>query len=216
MREVDTDALQEVAPSLGVGNPATATRPVLFDDENLQQALVVNDLIRRGRTLAGSGGGIYAAQIVNSHGGAGTIIATRDPYDLGVATGAGWPAPVPEDLDAWILSAQVAAAIGDVDTSVATRFELRHPAVSAAFGGTGGTVTQVLRLWDTEVAISGAVAYLGGVGDGVVGYNHPATRIPRDALIVFASHKQGAGAADITLQLVLGLFPAGLGQDART
>lgn len=47
MREVDTDALLRVAPFLGVGNPATATRQVVFDDENLQQMLDVYPLIAR-------------------------------------------------------------------------------------------------------------------------------------------------------------------------
>lgn len=37
MRELDTSALLSVMPALGIGNPATATRQVLFDDENLQQ-----------------------------------------------------------------------------------------------------------------------------------------------------------------------------------
>lgn len=47
MREVDTDALLGVAPFLKVGNPATATRQVVFDDENLQQVLDVTPLIAR-------------------------------------------------------------------------------------------------------------------------------------------------------------------------
>mgnify|MGYP000225449118 CR=1 FL=1 len=37
MREVDTSVLQDVARSLGIGNPATARAPVVFDDGNLQQ-----------------------------------------------------------------------------------------------------------------------------------------------------------------------------------
>lgn len=37
MRDIDTDVLLPVARSLKIANPATATRPVTFDDENLQQ-----------------------------------------------------------------------------------------------------------------------------------------------------------------------------------
>jgi hypothetical protein len=46
MRDVDTQALDAVARALGVGNPATATQAVAFDDDNLQQAFDVGDLIR--------------------------------------------------------------------------------------------------------------------------------------------------------------------------
>lgn len=46
MRDIDTDALEAVARSLGVGAPATATRQVVFDDDHLQQALDVGPLVR--------------------------------------------------------------------------------------------------------------------------------------------------------------------------
>ena len=46
MREVDTSVLTGIARALGIGNPATATLPVNFDDDNLQQAFDVGALIR--------------------------------------------------------------------------------------------------------------------------------------------------------------------------
>jgi len=52
MRPIDTDALDLIAPSLGIGNPATATLPVDFDDGNLQQVLDVGR-IKRQRAVRG-------------------------------------------------------------------------------------------------------------------------------------------------------------------
>lgn len=42
MRDVDSAALEGVAKSLGIGAPGTATTPVEFDDDVLQQVLDVN------------------------------------------------------------------------------------------------------------------------------------------------------------------------------
>ncbi|MDH3463977.1 MAG: hypothetical protein OEM32_10175 [Acidimicrobiia bacterium] len=48
MRPVDTAALGAVAPSLGIGNPATVTQPVDFDDAVLQQVYDVSPIVRYG------------------------------------------------------------------------------------------------------------------------------------------------------------------------
>lgn len=212
MREIDTDALRLVAPTLGVGNPATATRGVLFDDENLQQVMEVTPEIRRAATIAPTSG-VFGAAITNTHGAAGQIVTTRDPYDLAVASGAGWPDPIPDELEVWLLSGHAAAAVNVADETLSQRLELRHPATHIAFGASG-TLTQLVQLFQTEVPISAAVAYLAEAGSGVAGYRGPAWRITRGSLIVWATQAEAAG--DITTELVLGLFPTALSHDART
>lgn len=45
MREIDTDALAQVAGTLGVGNPVTAVEQVVYDDSNLQQVYDVGPVL---------------------------------------------------------------------------------------------------------------------------------------------------------------------------
>lgn len=211
MREIDTNALTRVARVLGVGNPATAVSPVDFDDGVLQQVLEVSAMIRRARAPLGDG--LFAAQIENVHAGAGAETTQRDPYDLAVATGAGWPDPVPADFDVWVLGAIASAATGVQSGSNASRFSITYPGTQVAFGSTS-TIDQLIKAWLSEVPIgAGAVSFLGGAGDGNPAYEGPAWRVPRGALLTFQSSAGGAGS--IFLQMVLGLFPSNLGYDGR-
>lgn len=61
MREIDTDVLAGVAGSLGVGNPATATAQVVFDDDNLQQMWDASKFARFPRLTAVAGFSCNAA-----------------------------------------------------------------------------------------------------------------------------------------------------------
>jgi len=73
VRPVDTDALQLVARSLGVGNPATSVAPVSFDDATLQQSLEVSKSVGRARANGfAPGGGLFSlgTKITFSGGGA--------------------------------------------------------------------------------------------------------------------------------------------------
>lgn len=78
MRKVDTDALRFVLPSLGIGNPATATEAVDFDDENLQQAVDIS------RILPGLGleDGWVSIFLGTTHVASGSDDVSTDPYSV--------------------------------------------------------------------------------------------------------------------------------------
>lgn len=75
MREIDTDALSAVAESLGIANPATATRPVTFDDDNLQQTFQVDGHVVEARASAvAPRGGLFSIDFAFSNETAGTTV----------------------------------------------------------------------------------------------------------------------------------------------
>lgn len=76
MREIDSDALRDVAESLQIRNPTTAVGQVLFDDENLQQAHVVTPLLPG----LGTERGWFGAIQDHDHTADGTLRNTLDIY----------------------------------------------------------------------------------------------------------------------------------------
>lgn len=90
MRSVDTAALEAVARSLGVGNPATATADVEFDDAHLQQTYDVGPLIRnRSARQVGSprADGFFTFTVEENQVGAGTGQAGGSVHDVLLANG---------------------------------------------------------------------------------------------------------------------------------
>lgn len=217
MREIDSDALLSVLHVLGIGNPSTATRPALFDDDNLQQVFDVGPAIRRSR-VAGSKSGIWSAQIENAHVAAGQLITNFDPYNLAGSIDPqtalnGYPDPVPEGFDVWLLGAVLLSTTGQLDNA---RLTVGVPATGAAFGATG-TVSLPYYFWNADVPIgaTGALSFGGQAGNGSVLPSHRAVRVPRGSSIVFTSvNGAGVGWASIFCDMHLGLFPLALEQDA--
>lgn len=207
MQEVDSAALHAVSKSLGLSTPGGQRTD--FDDENLQQVLDVGPLIRRGRAL-GARGGAFSAYVVNTHPAADTQTTNLDVYKLATPTqGAGWPSPVPEGYDAWLVGSQ-ALQSGAIMTAAMLR--IVYPSESQIYGA-AGPMNMVLRTYLTTVLASvtiGSVLYGRSIGDGQIGRTH-AIRIPRGATVTWQSISNAAG--DISAILQLGLFPAGLGQD---
>jgi len=214
MREVDSSALRLVAQALGIGNPHTVVGEVLFDDGVLQQVLNVMPLVRRAGTLAPTTG-IYASDFDQAHVAAGALLTTFDPY-APASPGAGWPSPVPLGFDAWLLSVQLAAVVGDHSTTNASRATILIPGTHRAFGDAAPTnysCEYSAHLGEIIVGGAGTSCYIGIVGSGLVTQRR-AVRIPRGATIQLQSISAAVGAATMTWQLFWGLFPSALGQDA--
>lgn len=146
MREVDTDALQLVAPALGIGNPATATLPVVFDDENLQQTLDV------GRYIAPRGfrGELSVSRLAT----VGVTVRDQTARSSLFTGGRPWDAELlafgleSATTDVWLMSAQV---LVDVDND-----NISEVSCGILFDGDGMTGTQPAILWHAE-ALEGTV-----------------------------------------------------------
>ena len=216
MREIDSDALLSVLHVLGIGNPATATLPAVFDDENLQQVFDVAPAIRRARVSGATGEGIWSAQIENAHVAAGQIVSTITPYNLAGGPTAftalnGFPDPVPNDMDVWLIGAACLYTTGQLDNA---RLTVQVPGTGAAFGATGN-VSLPYYFWDTDMPIgaTGALSFGANSLEGMQ-LSRRAVRVPRGSEIGFTSvNGAGVGWASIFCDMHLGLFPASLGQD---
>lgn len=211
MMQVDGPALATIREALGLtGAGAQITE---YPDGIVEQVLDIAPLIRRGRTTNQSSG-LFSAIMANVHAGAGTLDLAIDPYNFVPNARSGWPQPVPPGFDVWLLRAGAfqlaAAAVVDAMLYVA------YPELQVAYGAyaTYGSA-QVIQAYNT--AALGAVtvygtSYLRALGTGVIG-NRIQTRLPRGSTLGWQSNAGGIGTA--AMFLVLGLFPAGLGQDGE-
>lgn len=213
MIDLDTAALDKVLQALGRGSPATATRPAIFDDENLQQALDVLPLVRRARAGVAGTGGLGAIQLTNAHAGAGTVTSFVNVYNLGAG---GAQNSFPEDMryfDVWAYGfrARTTAGVGGLFT--AGRVQAGPiPAVQAGITG----ISVELGNFNAETTL-GATTYLtwseaaGVIADPARPWPQ-AMRLPRGANLSWQTI--ATGVSTYVLDVYVACFPAGTGQDA--
>jgi len=183
MREIDTNALELVAPSLGVGNPATVTSQALFDDETLQQALVVNQLAMRSRSID------YTAALVNNHVGDGLLTQTIDFYNLTPGIDARLSYPTPDDmkkLDVWL----VGPISGNVEKTTGTISAARLVVVTPTAQNYIGGETQLPLAYFTKVTATGGSDLLTTLNDELITFPH-AFRVTRGSSVRWTSTAAG-------------------------
>lgn len=213
MRDIDTDALQLVSPTLGIGNPATATRPATFDDENVQQVLEIGELVRRAR-VAGANAGIGAIRVALTQAGAGTNSEVVVPWTDTASVAMPQEEIRDGKLDLWLLylSGERTAGAGDLNS---WRLSLNLVVGGIPFIQDGGG-TQASRI---TLASGAALAAGGLIADGLSRTFIPlGIRMPRTPAVPPATtlrfEMDTTAAADIGFVMGIAWFPAGLGQDA--
>lgn len=219
MQIITGDALDDVARALGISG-AQGNQLTEFEDGIVSQTLTINDLVRRGRTLAGSAG-IFTGLLQTVHGSAGVLTASIAPYDAGSGlVVAPFPSPVPPQFDLWVIGASVALESGSPTTSQSI---LGLDNVIQAWGvdDSGSQVVQnprhFLALWSSQQAIGtgGTVMVRGGDRQA---FAKIMVRIPRQVSpsgsprLAFVCNTDAA--ATWTCQIIFGVFPIALGQDA--
>lgn len=213
MKTVDSDALGVVNRALGItGAGAQVTE---FMDGSVDQVLDVAALVRRGRTLAMTGGLFYGI-LRNIHPGAGTVSTSLEILNPGVDLVIDpFPGAVGRRFDLWLLGAAVHFFSG-TGTMTAALF-IDPPATAQAFGvdSAGAFVTQnfaiPIAFWDTVVTQS---FEFGLMEDGQP-YKRLGMRVmPTTGNVVLQFSTTASALASFDLQVMLGLFPVGLGQDA--
>lgn len=204
------DGLRETIGAVGIGAQVTE-----LTDGLAEQVLTINEFIRRGRTWAGQEG-IFTARLVNTHAAADAQAQTINPYATTPANG--WQNPIPVGYDVWLLSVTAVASVDAlISTTIPSYVSLVYPATKFAFGQTQTAVTRLLRTFNVETPYSGGAIFCGAATSGTIpnadGWRGQPIRIPRGALIGWNSTSLQAG--DLTALLTIGLFPAGMGQDAE-
>jgi len=214
VRRLDSDALNVLTKSLGLtgaGAPLTELADGVVD-----QILSINEIARRGRTVAGSAG-IYACMLQNVNTAAETILSTVNVYNVAAGASSIWPVPMPEQFDVWLLGASMRRQSGT--GTIVSMLSMQIPARAQGFGidDSGVAVAQVdpmgLAVWNSLITTS----TIDGSRQGGIGpFAHLGIRIPR-----------GTGASTGTLRfstvssatstwncnMMMGVFPVSLGQD---
>lgn len=209
MREVDSPALSTVLRALGIGSPSTATAPVTFDDDNLQQVLDVTPMVRRGGSLAASigGEGLFGLNMSTTHAGAGAEIVTVDPYAL---LSSAFGETDPTKFDIWLLMGCSSTTAG-TGAFTAAEVAVFYPD-SQVFSG-GATAMLVNRaIWDEEVSpFTGSAIHSFNATPNLEYTFSFNMRIPPGGTIRYRT--EATGAAAYRFDAAMGVFPASTGQD---
>lgn len=218
MKKVDSQALGTLNRTLGLaGSGASVTE--LLDGELIQQ-LDANPYIRRGMTLSNEGVYTVALRTIDAVGGVATI-AQINPYNPAVGNINGYPDFVDPSLDVWVLNAQVINIAGGFTATAAlfVNYDARQQGLGIDSAGAAvvSSVQEVIMFWD--LAKLQTFRFLVQDNGGVAGSFVPQIRPFRLARGFAAPGTQlqfsctASVAATWECQVLLGLFPAGLGQD---
>ena len=207
--KVESRALSEINRALKITGHGGET---LFDEHNLQQTLVVNDLVRRAFAPVGTDH-LWGVQLRNTHLiTEDQIITSFDPYALSVATiGNAWPdADTLEASDVWLF--------GPVQGSLASgaylgaQLDILWGATRVAQIDVSGALSQTLAFFNSTVSVAGLRDYLKTPEGSVLVPG--AWRIPRGVTVRWVTQTAPA-VADVFCYFNIGIFRRGLGQDAQ-
>ena len=215
MRPLKSDALTEVEKILDTGGTALA-EATQFDDDVLQQTFEVTDAVRRSRVVGASEGWFYGIFHM-IHAAAGDEFAQVTPYNpaANVPVLSSFPTRLKPGHDLWLLGAGLRrnSGAGTLDGAVllmAVAANSQAWGVDSAASAVVASPSIPLVRW-TGLDTGPAGITMGIVGDGS-SLGRIITRLPRGCTL--SCHSTAAGAAaTFQIQLILGAFPTGLGQD---
>jgi len=210
MKKIDSQALGILNKSLGLsgaGSPVTE-----LTDGVVDQVLDVAPIVRRSRTLAGSGG-LFVAVFENDHAAADNRTTSIFPYNAGTGNVLPpYPSPMPAQFDVWLLTAGMIRIAGS--GTVTGNLSLLMPSAQQGIGvDDAGAATGIVAMltplvfWDTVLA--GSIIAQRNLGvQAQIGQRLPAS--PATELRLFTT---ASAAAIYHCFAVLGVFPVGLGVD---
>ena len=215
VKRIDSDALGVLNRSLGLSG--SGSQITELEDGIVDQTLSVNEIARRGRTLADVQG-LYFPTLRNEHVDAETISNSIDPYSPGtVLAVAPYPADVPAQFDLWLLGASIRNAAGTASGFSIGTLSLQVGTRSQGWGrvddGTLVLVGQPIRLvvWNA-MASDGTSFGIRATNRGPHG--RFGLRLPRGGggtTLLFRTISTVTNSVDC--QMIMGMFPAALGQD---
>jgi len=210
-RRIDSDALGTLGKSLGLsGNGSQMTE---LSDGIVDQVIDVNPSVRRGRTLAEKQG-IFYCVIRNVHTDAETIVTPIDPYRVGVDdVVAPYPDRISTRFDLWLLGAMVRrlSGGGTIQANLAIDYD-QNQGWGVDDSGTAIVSTEAFNVafWNSLATNSDVFALLSGA---LQPYIKLGIRLPRadNTSLIFTS--ASSLTSTYQCQMIIGMFPAALGQD---
>lgn len=212
---IDSDALGELTKALGLtGSGAPVTE---LADGVVDQALDVVPIIRRGRTLAPSGG-LFTGIMSNEHTGATTITTNINPFAPGAALALPpFPPTIPPQFDLWLLNATVRRQSGTGTLAAAMFFQpgARNQGWGVDDGGAQVVQQdiQCLAYWNTVFAANTVFAYFASTLGPLmqIGMRLPRGTAAFPPMLRFVSISSLTSTYNLSINF--GLFPVTLGQD---
>jgi len=194
--------------------------PVVLDDDSISLTLPVVPHIAR-RSLAGIELGWFVGLMENVHSGADSEASSIDPYEPGALLAVPpYPPSVPDDFDLWLLGISGTRSSGTGGLTGAL-FTLNPNDTSQGWGiddagvallgtpsirlGLFDSISELVQAFTTDPMINSLTLQT---------FYKLGIRVPRGAILSFET--EAAAAAEFQGQFLLGLFPAGLGQDVAT
>jgi len=215
VKRIDSDALRIVNRSLGLTGAGSQLTELA--DGVVDQMLEVGQIARRGRAL-GVGGGLFFPTLRNEHTDAESIANTVDPYNVGT-TGLvpPYPNPVPQQFDLYLIGASVRHAAGTASGMSAATLSIEVPTPAQGFGltdaGVALLVAEPIRLVQWNAMTTDGTSYaIKAVNRGPHG--RIGLRLPRVTGMLLRFASVSTVTVSVDCQMILGLFPVALGQDA--
>jgi len=197
------------------GIPPAQIRGVTeLDTENAQQTIpLVPEILRRSDNILGLiSGGWFEGVMENVHSGADDEVCSLNPYIPGAAAGPGFPSPVPDGWDIWILGASLLAHSGA--GSAVIILDINTGARGLGIDDQGAAVTAtpliILQRWTSIVADVGGLTGYGIDAQGKA-WQPIGVRVPRGADMELRGTSDAA--VSYRAAIIMGIFPEGMGQD---
>lgn len=211
MKRIDSQALEPVNVALGLTGAGAAETELL--DGSVDQVLEVGQIARRGRTPGDTSGLFYAVQRNNHAVGAGLLQTIVNPYTVGPAGPGAYPGPIPRGLEIWLTGASATRNSGASEADATLAMRLPSPSQAWGVDNAGGAhlvvIDHFLAFWNGLETTSHDF-FVNSLTEKC--WMPLGLRVPRGALLIWSTESTGIAVYD--LQLLLGLFPVALGQDA--
>jgi len=213
MKKITSDALQGLNKAIGITGAGAPETELI--DGIVEQSLDVNPIIRRGRTI-GIAQGLFRGVFENNHAGADSQVSVINPYNITTGRIAPFPGPVPDLFDLWLLYAMVRQASGT--GTLGGVLTLTYGGPSARAFGIDEAGAAVDANFEFPIVHWDALVTVGALEFGVVAGSEEVNpqigiRIPRTLSAAIRFRTDSSAAAVFVCQIVLGMFPASLGQD---
>jgi len=213
MKKMNSDALGVLNKSLGL--TGAGSRITELADGIVDQSIDIVPAVRRGRTLAKSGG-IFTATLRNIHAGATQELSQAFPYEVVPAdVRAPYPSPMPAQFDIWLLGATVRETVGFSTLSAALL--ILYPTAQIGWGEDNAGAPLVADAL-MPVAFWNAIQFVGAINIGVAAgssksYHAINLRLPRSTNLQLQFRSTSSVATQFHCDMTLGVFPVALGQD---
>jgi len=198
---------------------APSGSPTVLDDDSVSLTFPVIPHIARRSLSSLPTGGYFVGILENVHSGADDESSSIDPYNAGVDAVAPYPAMISSDFDLWLIgitgrrssgAGGLTGAIGSFTTPLHAQGWGRDDSGAPLI--TSGRI--MVAQFDGISTLAAAFSTPPMITEQGILYQPIGIRLIRGCTIGF--HSTSAAAAEFQMFFLLGLYPAGLGQDVVT